>query len=144
MRSKFAFLFFSMLSGLLFGFGLSISHMINPDKVLNFLDIFGAWDASLLLVMAAGLIVSAAGVFWVKRKGNAVCADLQLPTNAQIDARLLTGSALFGIGWGLAGYCPGPILASLAYGNSEAMVFVPVMIFGFYLGEKIEQFWNRA
>jgi uncharacterized membrane protein YedE/YeeE len=133
-----------MLSGILFGFGLTVSHMINPDKVLNFLDISGSWDASLLLVMAAGLMVSTVGVYWVKRKGNAVCAELQLPTNTQIDARLLTGSALFGIGWGLAGYCPGPILASLAYGNSEAMLFVPAMIFGFFLGEKIEQFWNKT
>lgn len=141
MRSKFAFFLISLLSGLLFGVGLAVSQMINPEKVLNFLDIFGTWDASLILVMASGLLVSAAGVYWVNRRGNAINADLQLPTKTEIDGRLFTGSALFGIGWGLAGYCPGPIVASLAYGNTEAMLFVPVMIIGFYLGEQIEKRW---
>lgn len=142
MRSKFAFFLISLLSGLLFGFGLAISIMINPEKVLNFLDIFGTWDPSLILVMASGFLISAIGVYWVKRRGNAINGDLQLPTKTEIDIRLVTGSALFGIGWGLAGYCPGPILASLAYGNTEAMLFVPVMLIGFYLGEQIEKFWQ--
>ena len=141
MGNKVLFLAFALVSGVLFGLGLSISHMINPDKVLNFLDIFGTWDASLALVMTSGLLVSAVGVYLAKRKGKAVCADLQLPTNTRIDARLLTGASLFGIGWGLAGYCPGPILASLAYANPEALLFLPVMILGFFLGEQIEKFW---
>jgi uncharacterized membrane protein YedE/YeeE len=144
MRFKFAFLIFSLLSGVLFGFGLSVSQMINPDKVLNFLDILGTWDASLILVMTAGLMVSACGVYWVKRRGNAICGDLQLPSNTQIDTRLLIGAALFGIGWGMAGYCPGPILASLAYGNAEALLFIPTMIVGFYLGEQIEKYWHKG
>lgn len=137
MRSEHRLLIAAAVSGLLFGLGLSIAGMTDPMKVLGFLDIFGDWDASLALVMGAGLMMSGLGVWWVKRRGNAVCADLQLPTATQVDRSLLLGSALFGIGWGVAGYCPGPALAGLAQGNAEAWIFVPVMAIGFWIGDRI-------
>lgn len=123
---------FALLAGLLFGLGLAVSQMTNPDKVLNFLDIAGRWDPSLALVMGGALAVSIPGFAWIRRgRGRSACGDaLQLPDNTRIDARLLTGSALFGIGWGIAGYCPGPALANLAHGTLEAIAFIAAMLAG--------------
>lgn len=119
------------IAGVLFGGGLAISGMTNPDKVLNFLDVTGAWDPSLALVMAAALAVAAPGFAWLRRRGCTLDAQpLPAPPGRNIDARLLGGSALFGIGWGLAGYCPGPALANLAHGMTEAVVFVVAMLAG--------------
>lgn len=119
------------IAGVLFGGGLAISGMTNPDKVLNFLDVAGAWDPSLALVMAAALAVAAPGFAWLGRRGCTFDAQpLPAPPGRNIDARLLGGSALFGIGWGLAGYCPGPALANLAHGMTEAVVFVVAMLAG--------------
>src|SRR5687767_971674 len=95
---------FAALSGLLFGLGLAVSGMADPDKVLNFLDPLGDWDPSLALVMAGALMVTLPGFAWVRRRGAAVCGPLQLPTNTRIDRELLLGAAIFGVGWGLAGY----------------------------------------
>lgn len=119
------------LSGALFGLGLAISGMTDPDKVLNFLDLAGAWDPSLALVMAGALAVSLPGFAWVRRRGASACGDpLHLPRATRIDARLLVGSALFGVGWGIAGYCPGPALANLAHGTLEAVVFLAALLAG--------------
>ena len=121
----------ALFAGLLFGLGLALSGMTNPDKVLNFLDIGGHWDPSLLLVMLAALTVATPGYAWVRRRGLASCGDaLQLPANTQVDMRLLLGSVLFGIGWGVAGYCPGPALANLAHATTEAFVFVGALLAG--------------
>lgn len=119
------------IAGLLFGSGLAISGMTSPDKVLNFLDVAGQWDPSLALVMGAALAISVPAFAWLRRRGCTLGGEaLPAPPSSAIDARLLIGSAVFGIGWGLAGYCPGPALANLAHGLSEAVVFVAAMLAG--------------
>ncbi|NDK38009.1 YeeE/YedE family protein [Pseudoxanthomonas gei] len=125
------------VSGLLFGLGLAVSGMTDPDKVLNFLDVAGQWDPSLALVMGAALAVSAPAFAWMRRRGRSFSgAALPDPPSPRLDARLLAGSALFGIGWGIAGYCPGPALANLAHGTLEAVVFVLALLAGSALCRK--------
>ena len=122
---------FALCAGALFGLGLAVSGMTDPDKVLNFLDISGRWDPSLALVMLGALAVATPGYAWARRRGRAACGDaLQLPANTRIDVRLLLGSVLFGIGWGIAGYCPGPALANLAHATTDAFVFVASLLAG--------------
>lgn len=119
------------IAGALFGLGLAVSGMTNPDKVLNFLDLAGNWDPSLALVMGGALLVAVPGFAWVRRRERSLVGDpLPPPPSATIDRRLLLGSALFGIGWGLAGYCPGPALANLAHGTAEAVIFVLAVLAG--------------
>lgn len=132
---------FALLSGALFGLGLAVSQMTDPYKVLNFLDVAGGWDPSLALVMAGALAVALPGFAWVRRRGGmSACGDpLQLPTLTRIDARLVAGSALFGTGWGIAGYCPGPALAGLAHGVPGAFVFVGAMLAGSQLARILPQ-----
>ncbi|MDR0182872.1 YeeE/YedE family protein [Lysobacter arvi] len=121
----------AVVAGALFGLGLAVSGMTNPDKVLNFLDVAGHWDPSLALVMGAALAVAIPGFAWLRRRGCTLDGTgLPAPPGTRIDARLLLGSALFGIGWGIAGYCPGPALASLAHGGADAGVFVVAMLAG--------------
>jgi uncharacterized protein len=118
-------------SGLVFGLGLTVSRMTQPEKVLNFLDVFGSWDPSLGLVMAGALAVAVPGYAWVRRRGSPVLAEaLQLPGKDTITLPLLLGAALFGMGWGLAGYCPGPAVAGLGRIAAESLWFVPAMIAG--------------
>jgi len=120
----------ALLAGALFGLGLAISGMTDPDKVLNFLDIAGRWDPSLALVMGGALLVSVPGFALARKRGDCACGDaLPAPASQRIDTRLIAGSALFGIGWGIAGYCPGPALANLAHGG-EAVAFVVAMLAG--------------
>ena len=116
----------ALAAGALFGLGLAVSGMTNPDKVLNFLDVAGRWDPSLALVMGGALLVSVPGFAWIRRHRPDACAA---PAYQHVDARLLGGSALFGIGWGIAGYCPGPALANLAHAG-EAIAFVGAMLAG--------------
>lgn len=109
----------SLLTGLLFGAGLTVSQMVNPAKVIAFLDVAGDWDPSLALVMGGALAVAAVSYRRVLRWERPLQAEtFHLPASSRIDARLLAGSALFGVGWGMAGLCPGPALASLSYGAS--------------------------
>jgi uncharacterized membrane protein YedE/YeeE len=120
-----------LLCGLIFGLGLGVSQMVDPRKVLGFLDITGAWDASLMFVMGGALAVAAIGFRTVLRRPVPRFGDrFHLGTARSIDAPLLSGAALFGIGWGLAGYCPGPAIASLGFGNVEALWFLPAMVVG--------------
>lgn len=120
----------ALAAGLLFGLGLAVSGMTDPDKVLNFLDLSGRWDPSLALVMGGALAVSGPGFAWVRMRGKSVLGDpLADAPSPHLDAHLLAGSALFGIGWGIAGYCPGPALASLTRGG-EAIWFVLALIAG--------------
>lgn len=124
-----------LIAGLLFGAGLTLSQMINPAKVLGFLDFGGiangTWDPSLAFVMAGALAVTALGYRLAFRRATPLAAPkFQLPTRKDIDARLVAGAAIFGVGWGLAGYCPGPALASLAFGRTEVFVFVAAMLAG--------------
>ncbi|RMX08832.1 YeeE/YedE family protein [Corticibacter populi] len=120
-----------LLSGLVFGLGLAIAGMADPRKVLAFLDVAGAWDPSLLLVLGAAATVAMVGFRWVLSRPAPLFDDaFHLPPRGCIDAPLLTGTALFGIGWGLAGYCPGPAIASLAFANPEAATFLPALLAG--------------
>lgn len=124
-------------SGALFGLGLAVSGMTDPDKVLNFLDVAGRWDPTLALVMAGALAISMPGFAWSRRRRASLCGDpLAASPPSRIDARLLAGSALFGIGWGVAGYCPGPALANLAHG-SEAIAFVAALLAGSQLARLV-------
>ena len=122
------FVFTALLAGLVFGVGLMLSGMANPAKVLGFLDLSGQWDPSLALVMG-GAVAVAAVVFALtrKRKTALLGTELKLPTARHIDQRLVVGSLVFGAGWGIAGFCPGPALVVLAMGEGKALVFVRAM-----------------
>jgi uncharacterized membrane protein YedE/YeeE len=118
-------------AGILFGLGLSVSRLIDPAKVLGFLDVSGDWDPSLALVMAGALAVTLP-VFRLTRALSkpALDARFHMPARRDIELRLVTGAALFGVGWGLVGFCPGPAVASLAFGRWESALFVVAMIVG--------------
>jgi uncharacterized protein len=122
---------FVLISGLLFGAGLTISGMVNPAKILNFLDLTGQFDATLIFVMATGLIITTIGYQLIFKRGKPFFDNkFHLPTSELIDAKLLGGAALFGIGWGLSGFCPGPAIASLVFGHQQSFIFVAAMIVG--------------
>jgi len=121
----------ALVAGLVFGLGLAVSRMVDPGKVLAFLDVAGRWDPSLALVMAGALGVTLIGYRLVLRRAAPLLADsFGLPTRQDIDARLVGGAALFGVGWGLVGFCPGPAIASLAYGRLSSVLFVAAMLLG--------------
>ncbi|WP_127166182.1 DUF6691 family protein [Xanthomonas euvesicatoria] len=131
----------AFLCGALFGLGLVISDMANPARVLAFLDVTGAWDDSLALVMAGALIPSAIAYRWARARRTPLLAPtLQLPQQRRIDRKLVIGAALFGIGWGLAGVCPGPAIALLATGQAFAWVFAASLVAGVFL----HSFLHRA
>ena len=124
----------SFLAGVLFGAGLTVSQMVNPTKVTDFLDFFGRWDPSLTFVMGSALAVAFACFRVILRRPHPLFAPgFHIPSASRIDSPLIGGSALFGIGWGLAGYCPGPAVASLAYGRWQSAIFVMAMIVGMIL-----------
>lgn len=128
------------ISGMLFGAGVTISGMVNPMKVLNFLDISGAWDATLILVMGAGLLVTLISYQIIfRRKAPMFAPSFRLPTSEDIDAKLLSGAALFGVGWGLSGFCPGPAIASVVFGRMESTTFVIAMAAGMLLAKQIQK-----
>lgn len=118
------------LCGVLFGVGLALAQMIDPNKVLAFLDVAGAWDPSLILVMGGGAGVTALLFPWVMRRPPRLDTQFYLPTKRSVDTRLVAGAALFGVGWGLAGYCPGPALVALTLGTAEPWLFVVAMLVG--------------
>lgn len=119
--------------GLLFGVGLVVSGMSDPAKVLNFLDLFGTWDPSLAFVMAGAVIVAFFGYRLVFRRDKPVAAKaFHLPTRSDIDGRVLAGPAIFGIGWGLGGFCPGPALTALGLAAPGTLAFVPAMMLGMW------------
>ncbi len=129
----------TLLSGLLFGTGLTISGMVNPMKILNFLDISGPWDATLIFVMGAGLAVTLLGYQIIfKRTTPLFATSFRLPTSQDIDAKLLGGAALFGLGWGLTGFCPGPAIASVVFGKTESITFVIAMAAGMIVTRQIQ------
>ena len=121
----------AFLSGLLFGLGLVVSRMVDPAKVLGFLDLAGRWDPSLAFVVAGAVLVAGAGFALARRRGAPLLeARFRPPVRTAIDRPLLAGALIFGIGWGLAGLCPGPALTALALGRGEPFVFVAAMILG--------------
>ena len=124
----------SLISGIIFGVGLSVSQMIDPAKVLGFLNIFGAWDPSLAFVMIGALIISSPFFHLFKNNDKPVFADsFSYSNNKELNKKLIIGSSLFGAGWGLAGLCPGPAIASLALLNPSSLIFVITMFVGFYI-----------
>lgn len=132
--------FFEFIAGLLFGLGLILSGMTNPAKVLGFLDLFGLWDPSLAFVMGGAILV---GIFAFalarKRTTSFFGGAMHLPKATHIDKRLVVGSLMFGVGWGLAGFCPGPVLVSMAAGHDKALVFVAAMLIGMMIFEIAER-----
>jgi len=137
-------LIFSGLAGLIFGLGLIVSGMADPAKVLGFLDLAGAWDPSLAMVMAGAIAMGSVAFFIAgRRHGKGLPSwlglPIQLPGTRHIDRRLLLGSLLFGIGWGVAGFCPGPALVALGMGELKALVFVAAMLAGMGLFELLER-----
>ena len=132
--------FFALLAGGVFGVGLILSGMADPAKVLGFLDLAGAWDPSLAFVMGGAILVGAlAFTFARKRTVSLLGLQMRMPTSTQLDRRLVGGSLLFGVGWGVAGFCPGPALVALGMGEAKAAVFVAAMLAGMGLFEFIER-----
>lgn len=137
---------FAMLSGALFAVGLVVSGMTQPAKVMGFLNVggifaperFGAWDASLAFVMGGALLVTLVAFAVTPREGNTPWAapSFELPTRQDIDRNLVLGAALFGVGWGLAGYCPGPAIASLLYGGLDAIYFIAALVVGMWTAKR--------
>ena len=129
-----------LLTGMLFGFGLTLSQMVDPQKVKNFLDVFGNWDPSLAFVMGGAVIVFSLGYFLlIKSKDKAVMGDaMPKVSQAPVDKKLLIGASIFGIGWGLAGICPGPAIANTSGLNANMLLFIVIMIIGLKLGNLIK------
>lgn len=126
---------FGLISGMVFGVGLVISGMADPAKVLNFLDIAGSWDPSLALVMGGAVVVTFVGYRLVLKRPSPVLMDrFDIPKATAIDPRLVAGAAIFGIGWGIGGFCPGPALTSLTLAAPGTLVFVPAMLVGMWIG----------
>jgi uncharacterized membrane protein YedE/YeeE len=127
-----------ILTGALFGAGLALSGMLNPAKVAGFLDLFGVWDPSLAFVMGGGVIANFIGHRIVTRRAAPVFGSgFAIPTRSDIDSRLLIGAALFGVGWGLAGLCPGPAIASILMAPGEVALFVLMMLVGLFIGRML-------
>ncbi|NVP57794.1 YeeE/YedE family protein [Mycoplana rhizolycopersici] len=131
----------ALASGIVFGFGLSLSGMLNPARVQGFLDVFGAWDPSLAFVLGGAVVVAFIGVQVMKRMRHPAFDDsFHVPTSRRIDAPLIIGSALFGLGWGIGGFCPGPAVASLSMGIPQTVLFVVAMLVGMTLHDRV---WSR-
>jgi len=133
--------FAEFVVGLLFGIGLMLSGMTDPSKVIGFLDLFGAWDPSLALVMGGAILVGVFAFTIAKKRTTTLLGGvLRFPTNTDIDKKLVIGSLMFGTGWGLAGFCPGPALVSMADGQPKALLFVLAMLVGMVGFELMDRF----
>ena len=131
--------------GLLFGIGLVVSGMSDPAKVLNFLDLAGTWDPSLAFVMGGAVIVAFVGYRLVLRRAAPISGDtFHLPTREDIDGRILAGPAIFGIGWGLGGFCPGPALTALGLAAPGTLAFVPAMLAGMWIARVVADSGSAA
>ena len=135
----------SCISGIIFGVGLSVSNMINPEKVLGFLDIFGTWDPSLGFVMGGAIFITAPLLYFFKKRNHLILASqIELPNKKNIDFSLVVGALLFGVGWGMVGFCPGPAISSLALLNTYSIYFVLSLIGGFLLTEFVNRTISRG
>ena len=133
-------LLIALISGTLFGLGLSVAQMIDPAKVVNFLDITGSWDPSLAFVMAGALAVNIVATPMILKRKYPVCDTIfRTPLKEQIDRRLLIGAALFGVGWGIAGYCPGPMITSVSFVSSDILIVLTAYI----VGTLLTRLWMR-
>jgi len=134
----------AFVAGLIFGLGLILSGMANPSKVIAFLDLAGPWDPSLAFVMGGAIAVGSVGFYFASKRSRAVLGDvMRMPTATRIDRPLVLGSLAFGAGWGLAGYCPGPAVATLLSGLSEPLIFVLAMLAGMALYELQTRFSGK-
>lgn len=134
----------SFIVGLIFGIGLILAGMTNPAKVIGFLDITGTWDPSLAFVMGGAILVAIVAFrFANKRTVNFLGGVMRMPTSDMIDKRLVIGSLLFGAGWGMAGFCPGPAITSIGTGNPKAVIFVIAMIAGMAIFELADRFLHQ-
>lgn len=130
----------AFFAGLIFGLGLLLAGMANPAKVLAFLDVAGAWDPSLALVMAGAIAVSVIPLNWArKNKQSLLAAPMQLSVKRELDTRLIGGSVVFGIGWGIAGICPGPAVVIMLTGHWQVFIFVLAMLAGMYMFSALER-----
>ena len=128
-----------LISGIIFGIGLTLSSMTNPDKVISFLDIFYSWDPSLGFVMAGAIIITSPFLYFLTKNNSIILSNkIILPTKKNIDKPLIIGSLVFGIGWGMSGLCPGPSISSLAFLNFSSVAFVFSMFFGLYIARFIK------
>jgi len=135
----------TFIASLLFGLGLIVSGLANPAKVQSFLDVAGNWDPSLALTMSTAVIVTGLGYRLVFKRKRPVLADaFQLPAASAIDTKLLLGAALFGVGWGLVGYCPGPALVALSLGNPGTIFFVVAMLAGMFAARTLPSLTTRS
>lgn len=132
--------FVALLCGLMFSAGLTIAQMVDPNKVLNFLDVTGQWDASLAFVMGGGLLIYLLAFFGIvtPMKKPLAADKFELPTAKSIDRKLIIGSSLFGIGWGVSGICPGPGIANLIMGNEKILGFLLMMSLGMFIARKVK------
>lgn len=134
----------ALVAGTLFGLGLAVAGMIDPAKILNFLDIFGTWDPSLAFVMGGGLLVNAIATPFIMRRRTPILAEFfRTPTKQQIDKRLIIGGVLFGAGWGIGGYCPGPMLTALSFANTDIIAVVGAYIIGTFIARSVLRAWER-
>ncbi len=131
-------IFIALLAGIIFGAGLLVSGMMDPEKVIGFLDLFGDWDPSLAFVMGSALIITTPAFKWVLRRKRPMFNErFTLPLKTHLDTPLVAGAAIFGIGWGLYGYCPGPAIASLSTLSEPGFIFVPSMLVGMFIANKV-------
>jgi uncharacterized membrane protein YedE/YeeE len=134
----------AFIVGLIFGIGLIFGGMTNPAKVIGFLDISGNWDPSLAFVMGGAILVGVIAFRFAKQRTTSfVGGAMHLPTSNDIDKRLVIGSVLFGAGWGMAGFCPGPAITSLGTGNPKAVIFVVAMLAGMAIFELADRYWHQ-
>ncbi|WP_198650452.1 DUF6691 family protein [Saccharospirillum mangrovi] len=124
----------ALAAGMVFGLGLSVAQMIDPAKIINFLNVFGQWDPSLAFVMGGGLVVNAILTPLIFKRAHPLWADyFRLPAKTEIDRRIVLGGIIFGIGWGLAGYCPGPMITSLSFADSSIVTIIVAYLIGTWL-----------
>ena len=129
----------SLISGIVFGLGLTISGMLNPEKVLGFLNIFNAWDPSLMFVMIGAILIFSPLYFIFKRKSRPIFSkNFDVSTNKNLDKNLIIGAIMFGAGWGLSGLCPGPAISAISFLNKDVYLFVLFMFVGFYLANLVK------
>ena len=128
---------FSLTSGVIFGFGLAVSSMINPAKIVGFLDITGDWDPSLAFVMGGAVFVTALTFRLILKRPKPIFTDIfELPSKVSLDGKLITGAAIFGIGWAMSGLCPGPAISSIGFLDEKLLIFVCTLLIGSFIGKK--------
>jgi uncharacterized membrane protein YedE/YeeE len=135
-----------VIIGAIFGLGIGISGMANPSKVLNFFDLFGTWDPSLIFVMGGALVTTAIGyrIVFARQKMPKMGSAFALPANNAIDFRLIAGSATFGVGWGIAGFCPGGAIPALGLGYAETLLFVTAMAIGIIIARQADKYFRAS